>query len=127
MEACVNECDPLVAADQQSRQTWQILRNGLKSALADRGHSVGERDLALITRFMLEYVEERGLLVVPRKPTRKMQAAIKDALGRGNRLSTSWVDPWTKQRWRYFAALDAAPNWRIGYEAETGPSELGSR
>lgn len=114
----------LVAADQQARQTWQILRNGLKSALADRGHAVDVRDLALITRFMLEYIEERGLLVVPRKPTRKMQAAIKDALNSGNRLSISWVDPWTKQRWRYFAALDAAPNWRIGYQAEIASSDL---
>lgn len=104
--------------DHQDVQTWQILRNGLESALADRRHAVEHHDLVLITRFLLEYVEERGLVVVPRKPTRKMQNAIKDAMKKGKRLSISWVDPRTKGRWRYFAALDAAPKWRVGYEAE---------
>lgn len=70
--------------------------------------------MVLITRFLLEHVEERGLVVVRRKPTRKMQNAMK----KGKRLSISWVDPRTKGRWRYFAALDAAPKWRVGYEAE---------
>tara|TARA_R110002020_G_scaffold123081_1_gene279106 strand:+ start:8518 stop:8856 length:339 start_codon:yes stop_codon:yes gene_type:complete len=97
---------------------WRILRNSVSSALADRGHLVSDIDIIFITRFLMEQVEQRGLRLVPWKPTRRMQAAIHDALKNGKRMSVKWVDARTKQRWRYAAALDAAPQWRIGYERE---------
>ncbi len=56
--------------------------------------------------------------VVPAKPTGKMQTAILSALDEGKRLSVSWVRSKTKQRWRYAAAIDAAPDWRRGYMDE---------
>jgi hypothetical protein len=56
-----------------------------------------------------------------------MQQAIKQALDQGKRMSVDWVKQRTKQRWRYQAAIDAAPSWRRGYEqdlkAEDGQPE----
>ncbi len=71
-----------------------------------------------MTRFMLEQIETSGLRVVPVKPTSQMQQAIKQALDEGKRMSIAWVKQRTKQRWRYQAAIDAAPSWRRGYELD---------
>jgi uncharacterized protein with von Willebrand factor type A (vWA) domain len=49
-----------------------------------------------------------------------MQQAIKQALDQGKRMSVAWVKPRTKQRWRYQAAIEAAPDWRRGYLLDQG-------
>ena len=101
-------------------QTWRILKKALKSGLSDRGILVGEEEASLITRFVLEQIETSGLRVVPVKPTTEMQQAIKQALDQGKRMSVAWVKPRTKQRWRYQAAVEAAPDWRRGYLRDLG-------
>lgn len=103
---------------QLDRDTWRILKKALKTGLSDRGICVGDDEASLITRFMLEQIETSGLRIVPAKPTSEMQQAIKEALDQGKRMSVTWVKPRTKQRWRYQAAIDAAPSWRRGYELD---------
>jgi hypothetical protein len=105
---------------QLDLQTWRILKKALKTGLADRGIVVGEDEASLMTRFMLEQIETGGLRIVPVKPTTEMQQAIKQALDQGKRMSVAWVKPRTKQRWRYQAAVEAAPNWRRGYLQDVG-------
>lgn len=105
---------------QVDLQTWRILKKALKSGLSDRGILVGEEEASLVTRFVLEQIEASGLRVVPVKPTAEMQQAIKQALDQGKRMSVAWVKPRTKQRWRYQAAVEAAPDWRRGYLQDLG-------
>ncbi|WP_156393822.1 MULTISPECIES: hypothetical protein [unclassified Rhizobium] len=90
----------------------------LRTGLAERGFALGDVEAALVTRFMLEQIEIRGLRVVPVKPTSEMQQAVKEALDQGKRMSVTWVKERTKQRWRYQAAIEAAPSWRRGYELD---------
>lgn len=98
--------------------TWRILKKALRTSLSDRGLLVGENEASFMTRFMLEQIESSGLRVVPAKPTSAMQQAVKQALDKGKRMSVAWVKQRTKQRWRYRAAIDAAPSWRRGYEED---------
>ncbi len=109
------------ATSQADIDTWRILKKALKTGLSDRGFTVDAEEASLITRFMLEQMESSGLRVVPVKPTTEMQQAIKQALDQGKRMSVTWVKPRTKQRWRYQAAVEAAPNWRRGYLLDLGP------
>ncbi len=113
--------------DRQPRKvdldTWRILKKALRIGLSDRGIVVGDDEASLMMRFMLEHIEERGLRVVPVKPTTEMQLAVKDALDRGKRMSISWVPQRIKQRWRYRAAIEAAPDWRRGYEQDSEDRE----
>lgn len=111
------QTDP-VHPSQLDLDTWRILKKALKTGISDRGIRVDDQEASLITRFMLEQIETSGLRIVPAKPTSEMQQAIKDALGQGKRMSVAWVKPRTKQRWRYQAAIDAAPSWRRGYELD---------
>ena len=105
-------------SSQVDLDTWRILKKALRTGLSDRGIVVGDEEASLVTRFMLEQIETSGLRVVPVKPTSEMQRAIKQALDDGNRMSIAWVKQRTKQRWRYKAAIDAAPSWRRGYELD---------
>ncbi|NOV15447.1 hypothetical protein E5S70_04980 [Ensifer adhaerens] len=107
-------------SSQVDLDTWRILKKALRTGLSDRGIVVGDEEASLVTRFMLEQIETSGLRVVPVKPTSEMQRAIKQALDDGNRMSIAWVKPRTKQRWRYQAAVEAAPNWRRGYLLDLG-------
>ncbi|MBX4954758.1 hypothetical protein [Rhizobium lentis] len=115
------------ASSQADIDTWRILKKALRTGLSDRGFAIDAEEASLIARFMLEQIESSGLRVVPVKPTTEMQQAIKQALDQGKRFSVSWVKPRTKQRWRYQAAVEAAPNWRRGYlldrDAGDGQSE----
>lgn len=111
------QTDPILPS-QLDLDTWRILKKALKTGLSDRGIRVDDQEASLITRFMLEQIETSGLRIVPAKPTSEMQQAIKDALDQGKRMSVTWVKPRTKQRWRYQAAIDAAPSWRRGYELD---------
>lgn len=106
--------DPILPS-QLDLDTWRILKKALKTGLSDRGIRVDDQEASLMTRFMLEQIETSGLRIVPTKPTSEMQHAIKEALDQGKRMSVTWVKPRTKQRWRYQAAIDAAPSWRRGY------------
>lgn len=106
------------ATSQLDLDTWRVLKKALKKGLSGRGILVGDHEVSLITRFMLEQIETSGLRIVPVKPTSEMQQAIKEALGQGKRMSVTWVKQRTKQRWRYQAAIDAAPSWRRGYELD---------
>ncbi len=108
----------LILTSQLDLDTWRILKKALKTGLSDRGIRVDDQEASLMTRFMLEQIETSGLRIVPTKPTSEMQQAIKDALDQGKRMSVTWVKPRTKQRWRYQAAIDAAPSWRRGYELD---------
>ncbi|KEQ09334.1 hypothetical protein GV67_01285 [Pseudorhizobium pelagicum] len=90
----------------------------MKTGLSDRGIIIGDDEASLITRFMLEQVEGSGLRLVPIKPNSHMQLAMRHALDQGKRMSIAWVKQCTKQRWRYQAAIDAAPSWRRGYELD---------
>ncbi|MBY3211506.1 hypothetical protein [Rhizobium laguerreae] len=112
--------DQNAAPSQADIDTWRILKKALKTALSDRGFNIEAEEASLVTRFMLEQIETSGLRVVPAKPTTEMQHAIKQALDQGKRKSVAWVEPRTKQRWRYQAAIDAAPNWRRGYLVDQG-------
>lgn len=116
-----------VATSKIDIDTWRTLKKALRTGLSDRGFVVGDDEVALMTRFMLEQIETSGLRVVPVKPTSEMQKAIKQALDEGKRMSIAWVKQRTKQRWRYQAAIEAAPSWRRGYEldqkAEDGQPE----
>lgn len=116
-----------VATSKIDIDTWRTLKKAVRTGLSDRGLVVGDDEVALMTRFMLEQIETSGLRVVPVKPTSEMQQAIKQALDPGKRMSVDWVKQRTKQRWRYQAAIDAAPSWRRGYEqdlkAEDGQPE----
>ncbi len=105
-------------ASQVDIDTWRILKKALRTGLSDRGIVVGDDEASLMTRFMLEQIETSGLRVVPVKPTSEMQKAIKLALDECKRMSVAWVKQRTKQRWRYKAAIDAAPSWRRGYELD---------
>lgn len=106
------------SADQTDIQLWRSLRNALAASLRDRSVALNEAEITFVTRFFLETIEQRGLRIVPVKPTRKMHLAIRHALDEGKRLSLKWVQARTKQRWRYAAAIEAAPDWRRGFEAE---------
>lgn len=108
------------ASSQADIDTWRILKKALKTGLSDRGFTIDAEEASLIARFMLEQIETSGLRVVPVKPTTEMQQAIKQALDQGKRMSVAWVKPRTKQRWRYQAAVEAAPNWRRGYLLDLG-------
>ncbi|EDQ31792.2 hypothetical protein HPDFL43_21814 [Hoeflea phototrophica DFL-43] len=105
-------------ASQVDIDFWRILKRGFRTGLSDRGIAVGEKDLILALRFMLEEIETSGLHVVPWKPTSQQHQAIKEALEEKKRMSIRWVRTRTKQRWRYKAAVEAAPNWRHGYELD---------
>ncbi|NSY16293.1 hypothetical protein [Neorhizobium sp. AL 9.2.2] len=102
-------------ASQADIDTWRILKKALRTGLSDRGFAIEPEEASLIARFMLEQIETSGLRVVPVKPTTEMQQAIRHALDQGKRMSVAWVKPRTKQRWRYQAAVEAAPDWRRGY------------
>ena len=67
---------------------------------------------------MLEKIEGSGFRVVPLRPTSEMHLATKQALDVGKRMTVSRVGLRAKQRWRYEAAINAAPNWRRGYELD---------
>ncbi|SEH23566.1 hypothetical protein [Rhizobium sp. NFR12] len=108
------------ATSQADIDTWRILKKALKTGLSDRGLTIDAVNASLITRFMLEQIEASGLRVVPVKPTTEMQQAIKQSLDQGKRMSVAWVKPRTKQRWRYQAAVEAAPDWRRGYLQDLG-------
>lgn len=108
------------ATSQADIDTWRILLKALKTGLSDRGLTIDAVNASLITRFMLEQIEASGLRVVPVKPTTEMQQAIKQSLDQGKRMSVAWVKPRTKQRWRYQAAVEAAPDWRRGYLQDLG-------
>lgn len=108
------------ASSQADIDTWRILKKALNTGLSDRGFTIDAEEASLIARFMLEQIEASGLRVVPVKPTTEMQQAIKQALDQGKRMSITWVKPRTKQRWRYQAAVEAAPNWRRGYLLDLG-------
>lgn len=105
-------------ASEADIQFWRILKKAFRTGLSDRGISIAQNDLILAVRFMLEEIESSGLRVVPEKPTSQQHQAMKEALDLGKRRSTSWVGRRTKQRWRYQAAVDAAPSWRRGYEMD---------
>lgn len=105
---------------QVDLQTWRILKKALKSGLSDGESLSVKKKHRLITRFALEQIETSGLRVVPVKPTAEMQQAIKQVLDQGKRMSVAWVKPRTKQRWRYQAAIEAAPDWRRGYLRDLG-------
>ncbi|CDZ35831.1 Hypothetical protein NGAL_HAMBI1146_15730 [Neorhizobium galegae bv. officinalis] len=109
--------DPTVPT-QLDLDTWRILKKALKTGLSDRGILLGDDEASLMTRFMLEQIETSGLRIVPAKPTSAMQQAIKEALDQGKRMSVTWVRQHTKQRWRYQAAIEAAPSWRRGYKLD---------
>lgn len=111
------------AASQADIDTWRILKKALRTALSDRGFTIGAKEVCLITRFTFEYLEACGLRITPLKPTRMMQQAIKQALDQGKRMSLNWVKQRTKQRWRYQAALEAAPSWRRGFEHERNEAD----
>lgn len=97
---------------------FRAIRNALRAAAHDRGHEWTGTDQLMITRFFLEYIEAKGLRVVPYQPDRPIQDAIDRALEEGKRMSVAWVGKRHKNTWRYRAALDAAPNWRKGHDAE---------
>jgi hypothetical protein len=118
MEHLVPDDSAEGVASQVDIDTWRILKKAFRTGLSDRGIVVGDDEASLMTRFMLEQIETSGLRVVPVKPTSEMQRAIKQALEEGKRMSIAWVKQRTKQRWRYQAAIDAAPSWRRGYELE---------
>ncbi len=107
-----------VATSKIDIDTWRTLKKALRTGLSDRGFVVGDDEVTLMTRFMLEQIETSGLRVVPVKPTSEMQQAVKQALDQGKRMSVAWVKERTKQRWRYQAAIEAAPSWRRGYELD---------
>lgn len=106
------------SASQVGVDFWRILKKGFRTGLSDRGIVVGEKDLILALRFMLEEIESSGLHVAPGKPTSQQHQAMKEALDEKKRMSTRWVKTRTKLRWRYQAAVNAAPNWRHGYELD---------
>ncbi|MCQ2005269.1 hypothetical protein [Rhizobium sp. NRK18] len=122
------QSDPTLP-NQLDLDTWRILRKALKTGLSDRRISLGDDEASLVTRFMLEQIEASGLRIVPAKPTAEMQRATKEALDQGKRMSITWVKPRTKQRWRYQAAIDAAPSWRRGYQLDrvAGSEQPGER
>jgi hypothetical protein len=110
-------------AAQADVDTWRILKKALQAGLSGRSIEIEDEETFFVTRFMLEHIEKSGLRVVPAKPTSAMQKAIRNALDRGKRMSMSWVNQRTKERWRYHAAIDAAPSWRLGYEQEKSQLE----
>lgn len=97
---------------------WRLLRNAVQNALTPRGVEVSDHDLTLITRFILEEIEAKGLYVVPAKPTRAMISASLAAMDEGKRLDTRHVHTKTKHRWRIAAALKARTEWRSAYQQE---------
>ncbi|MBB2834023.1 UNVERIFIED_ORG: hypothetical protein GGD51_004178 [Rhizobium esperanzae] len=115
--------DQKAALSQADIDTWRILKKALRTGLSDRGFKIEAEEASLVARFMLEQIETCGLRVVPVKPTTEMQHAIKQALDQGKRMSVGWVKPRTKQRWRYQAAIDAAPSWRRGYLLDQGADD----
>lgn len=98
---------------------WGVVKNALTAGLADRGIELPDDEVRLVTRFTLEHLEAKGQRIVPVKATLDMHEAMRVALDEGKRMSLKWVQGKTKQRWRYQAALDAAPDWRLGYQQET--------
>jgi hypothetical protein len=97
---------------------WRMVKNALREGLADRGFELPDEEIQLVTRFMLENLEAKGQRIVPIKATLDMHEAMRVALDQGKRMSLQWVKFKTKQRWRYQAAVDAAPDWRWGYQQE---------
>lgn len=101
---------------QSDVDLWRLLKKALRSSLADRGIEVGDDEASFVTRFMLEKIESSGFRVVPLRPTSEMHLATKHALDVGKRMTVAWVGVRAKQRWRFEAAINAAPNWRRGYK-----------
>lgn len=97
---------------------WGVVKNALTAGLADRGIKLADEEVRFVARFMLEHLEAKGQRIVPVKATLDMHEAMRVALDEGKRMSLKWVQGKAKQRWRYQAALDAAPDWRLGYEQE---------
>ncbi len=93
---------------------WGMVKNALAAGLADRGVKLPDEEVRLVTRFMLEHLEAKGQRIVPVKATLDMHEAMRVALDEGKRMSLKWVQAKTKQRWRYQAALDAAPTGASG-------------
>ncbi|MCM5552380.1 hypothetical protein [Pleomorphomonas sp. NRK KF1] len=118
----------MIAKEQDSHPTeekpqvdidiWRTLKNALRFAIPDEDVEISESELRHMLRFFMEQIEKSGLRVVPMAPTTKMHLAMKRALDEGMGGATYWVRQRTKQRWRYQAAMNAAPNWRNGYEQE---------
>lgn len=108
---------------QLGAAVWGMIKNALVAGLADRGMRLPDEEVRFVTRFMLEHLEAKGQRIVPVKATLDMHEAMRVALDEGKRLSVKWVKGKTKQRWRYQAALDAAPDWRLGYEQERERAE----
>ena len=97
---------------------WGMVKNALAAGLADGGVKLPDEEVRFVTRFMLEHLEAKGQRIVPVKATLDMHEAMRVALNEGKRMSLKWVQGKTKQRWRYQAALDAAPDWRLGYQQD---------
>jgi hypothetical protein len=108
--------EEIAVATQMEMNTWHAMRNSFRTALTDRGLAIGENELRLVTRFALEEMESRRYRLLRVKPTAEMQAPVRRALDEGKRQSVNWVGPRVKNRWRYRAAIEAAPNWRRGYD-----------
>lgn len=106
------------ARQQLGCALWGMVKNALTSALADRGVKLPAEEVRLVARFMLEHLEAKGQRIVPVKATLDMHEAMRVALDEGKRMSLKWVQFKTKQRWRYQAALDAAPDWRLGFKQD---------
>lgn len=99
-------------------ELFRTIRNALTAAAHDRGQDWPEADQRMIARFFLEYIEAKKLRIVPIQPDRLMQDAINHALDKGKRMTIAWVGKRHKNTWRYRAALDAAPCWKNGYDAD---------
>lgn len=103
---------------QHEVETWRAIRNALARSLHDRSIQLAPMDVALVTRFTMEELEAKGYRLVPVKPTRRMVEASMRALDKTKRTDVRWVASRTKHRWRLVASIEAAPNWRAGYEGE---------
>jgi hypothetical protein len=97
---------------------WRAIRNSLASAMEARRVAIGDADLVLVTRFLMESLEEKGLKIVPTSPSKEMVMASREALADGKRMNTSWVGEKTKHRWRIAAAIAASPDWKRGWDSE---------
>lgn len=107
-----------IVRQQLGAAVWGMVKNALIAGLADRRIKLPDEEVRLVTRFMLEHLEAKGQRIVPVKATLDMHEAMRVALDEGKRMSLKWVQFKTKQRWRYQAALEAAPDWRLGYEQD---------
>lgn len=108
------------APHQSDIDAWRRVMNSLRVALEARRVTLHDHDLRLVARFFMEETERKGDRLVPAKANNRMMAASRNALRHCHRASFGKLGERKKHKYRWKAAIQAAPDWRQGYNCDGG-------